>query len=1010
MKITRTILFVALVLIASVSAQAQINQLPHLSYYPQQAALNEGDFKSAVKGYQSEVRGAMKSVSSRWIDSICAYTMLGEAYYAIGDFENAIENYNAALNIYVQYFNWMSDVKFLSATINPQTNRQLNIPWGLGARKKTLGAFPDTFSIQRGQVNQYDTVKHGGTVVMAHLIQVDIAEIWQCTALALYRRYELLGPLCKEDPLTDQCISKLSTRPAPPNHWSQTWIDVALGMAYLGAEKYDLAIPLLSRGTVCAGQFDHPLTAIAFLALARQAMHSGNNAAAVQYYHEASVAAVCYARITSSGTILAEAFKGMSAAHLAGNPKTPCPALQPAIQWAKVKAGRRLQVVLNVCMAENLLYFQKPNDAAKYLKEAQARFVGRDFEISEVGAKVNFSMAEMCYQLGKIPEGNAALAKSMEFMAHATPRLYQLDILNNLYQNGKVSIRSVITPRKAVAFYEPLLQSPTAEEWSLNPMHAFSSIANARPESYDNWFLLALEREEYQKAVMIADMGRRARFCSPMFAGGRLFTLRLLLEQPTDGMSALSKTQRQNILAEYPAYSQLQSQSQRMRDAIQKLPISPADSVELKKQTDMYKEWSNVARQQETLLYSMLLRRLPADPVFPPIMTCEEIQKRLPEGEATLLFYNVRGRMFAFLLGASQYATWEVKTIKKVDLLNRKLHKELSLISPSTIVDVSRMEDAWRTTAEELLTELLKDSKADFTTPFPGLAIVPDGFLWYVPFDLLQVKTANGRRPLIYQFKIRYAPTASLSVPQPIPTLGAVEWAFAQGRLHPRENADFAASAFQEILGSAPMKSAILKSQIPGSGQMLFSRLQRLVVWEDLNLDYNRSLDLHPLGIDSAKNDGKLSDCLLLPYGAPQTILLPGFHTPEECSFKNSCRIPGFDLFFTSCALMSEGSQTILLSRWRTGGFSAQNLLQNYCKSIPKFDPASAWRVAVLKTAGASAQLDKEPSVTGSPADNAFRMSHPYFWGGYMLFDSGVLPIESEQPANGGGIQFNKKN
>ena len=91
MKILRTILSVALVLIASVTAQAQINQLPHLSYYPQQVTLNEGNFKDALKAYQSEVRGAMKSVSSRWIDSICAYTMLGEAYYAVGDFERRLK-------------------------------------------------------------------------------------------------------------------------------------------------------------------------------------------------------------------------------------------------------------------------------------------------------------------------------------------------------------------------------------------------------------------------------------------------------------------------------------------------------------------------------------------------------------------------------------------------------------------------------------------------------------------------------------------------------------------------------------------------------------------------------------------------------------------------------------------------------------------------------------------------------------------------------------------------------
>lgn len=1009
MRANRIILQILFVVLMGVSAYGQINQLPHLSYYPKQGALNDGEFKDAVKAYQSEVRSAMKSVSSRWIDSICTYTMLGEAYYAVGDFEKAIENYNAALNIYVQYYNWMLNVKFLSATVNPATNRQINIPWGFGARKKTLGSFPETFSIQRGQVNQYDTVKHGGTVVMAHLIQVDVAEIWQCTALALYRRYELLGPLCKEDPLTDQCINKLSSRPAPPNHWSQTWVDVALGMAYLGAEKYDLAIPLLSRGTVCAGQFDHPLTALAFLALARQAMHSGNNTAAVQYYHEATVAAICFSRITSSGTILVEAFKGMSAAHLAGNPKTPCPALQPAIQWAKTKTGRRLQVVLNICMAENLLYFQKPAEAGKYLNDAQARCVGRDFEISEVGAKLNFSLAEMLYQTGKIPEGSSALAKSMEFMKHATPRLYQLDILNNLYQSGKLSIRSVITPRKAVAYYEPLLQSPTAEEWSVNPMYAFSSIACARPESYDNWFLLALEREEYQKAVMIADMGRRARFYTQMFAGGRLFNLRLVLEAPQEALSDLNKTQRQNILADYPAYGQLQEQSKRIQDAIEKLPLAPADSSELKSQTDMYKAWGQKSRQQEALLYAMALRRLPVDPVFPTVMTCEEIQRRLPDGEAALIFYSVRGRMFAFLLGQKQYDAWEVKMIRNVDLLNQKLHKDLSLIGSNASIDVTRLDESWREKAQTLLSDILKGSKADFTTPFPGLAIVPDGIMWYVPFDLLQVQTASGRRPLIYQFKIRYAPTASLSVPQPVPTLSDVEWAFAQGRLHARESADFAAEAFGEIFASVSMKSAIVRAQIPGAAQTYFTRLKRLAVWEDLNPDYNRFLDLHPLGVDGSKTEGRLSDCLTLPYGAPQTILLPGFHTPEECSFKTTCKIPGFDLFFTSCALMSEGCQTLLLSRWRTGGYSAETLLKNYCSRVPKFDPASAWRGAVLKTAGTEAQLDKEPTISRSSDEEKVRMTHPYFWGGYMLFDSGVLPTESEQPDNGGGIRFNPK-
>ena len=88
-------------------------------------------------------------------------------------------------------------------------------------------------------------------------------------------------------------------------------------------------------------------------------------------------------------------------------------------------------------------------------------------------------------------------------------------------------------------------------------------------------------------------------FCNQF--GPPAVSLRLLLEQPTEGLSDLAKTQRQNILADYPAYQQLQSQSQRIQAEIQKLPISPADSAELKKQTDMFKEWGNVARQQEAL-------------------------------------------------------------------------------------------------------------------------------------------------------------------------------------------------------------------------------------------------------------------------------------------------------------------------------------------------------------------------------------------------------------------------
>ncbi len=1011
---TESVLLVLGLIIGSLTvssrAIAQTQQLPHMSYFGQVVNLNEGDFKNALKGYQSEVRSATKSASSRWVDSICAFTMLGECYYAMGDFNNALENYNAAVNIFVQNPAWMMDTRFPAQGIGPQTNRQISIPWGTGTRSKTLGNIPETFNLLYGNINQYDTVKQGGTVKMARLIPVNLAEIWECTALALYRRYELLGPLCKEDRLTDTVINKLATRPAPPNHWTQSWIDVALGMAYLGAEKYDAAIPLLNRGTVCAGQFDHPLTALAFLALGRQALLAGNSTSAVQFYHEATVAAVCFPKISANCTILEEGFKGLSAAHLSGNPKSPSPALAPAIPWSRTKAGKRLQVVLNTLMAENMLYFNRTADAAKYLGEAK-RIINtqRDIGLSAIGAKFNFVTAEMCFQGNQIKEGQQALASALEYMNHGCEHLYQIDVLNNLYQNGKMTVRSDITPRKAMVLYETLLRDPTAADWSLNPMTALAMIACARPISFDNWFLIAMEREEYQKAIMIADYGRRARFYAPMFAGGRLFNLRLALSSPDQGLTPIAKTQRQNVLADFPAYAQLEAQSDKIKQEILKLPQAPAEAADVKSQGKIYEQLDKTSAQQEALLYSMLLRRLPVDPVFPPVFTCEDLQRQLPEGEAALIFYNARGRMFAFLINATQYTTWELKTLPKILMLNKQLHKEMQMIDSNRPLDLSLLTDSWRKTAGLLLTEILKDSKADFTQKFPGLAIVPDDFLWYVPFDLLQVQLPAGRRPLIYQFKIRYAPTASLTVPRPIPTLGNVEWTFAQGRLYPKDDPKTAENAFASIMESQPVKSALTKPLLPAGAQLVYSRLKRLLVWEDLNPDYNKFLQLHPLGIDESKIDGMIGNCMLLPYGAPQMLLLPGFHTPEECSFKQNCVPPGSDIFYTACALMSEGTQTILLSRWRTGGFSAENLLKVFVEATPRLDAASAWQLAVLRTAGLKIEKDKEPRIKADSAEDLPRMTHPLFWGGYLLLDSGVLPSQAEDNGNnGGGIQFKK--
>ncbi len=91
---------------------------------------------------------------------------------------------------------------------------------------------------------------------------VNVHEIVRCTTLAMRRRREVMGPACAQDELTNELITALSRRPGPPNHWTESWIDLQLGVAYACGGKDSQAKQSLERSLLAAGQFDHPLSGV----------------------------------------------------------------------------------------------------------------------------------------------------------------------------------------------------------------------------------------------------------------------------------------------------------------------------------------------------------------------------------------------------------------------------------------------------------------------------------------------------------------------------------------------------------------------------------------------------------------------------------------------------------------------------------------------------------------------------------------------------------------------------
>ena len=177
--------------------------------------------------------------------------------------------------------------------------------------------------------------------------------------------------------------------------------------------------------------------------------------------------------------------------------------------------------------------------------------------------------------------------------------------------------------------------------------------------------------------------------------------------------------------------------------------------------------------------------------------------------------------------------------------------------------------------------------------------------------------------------------------------------------------------------------------------------LRRLIVLDDFNFGPETGpFGWSPLPMEHAKGGGTLAEWLLLPWGAPEQIILPGWHTAAEDALKHvgKAPLPGNEMFLSVCGLMASGVRTVLLSRWRTGGQTSYDLVREFAQELPHTPPAEAWQRAVLVVSESRLNLDAEPRLKKTTVDDPPKASHPFFWSGYMLIDSGVGSVQPAAP------------
>jgi CHAT domain-containing protein len=1005
-KLGLVALALAVGLLPSDVARAQVGRqaVPTITYYAAKHELYAGNYADALQDFVSETRGGIKTAQSSWIDSICYRAMLGECYYHMGNYPKAMDNYNAALRLYVAFSGWMLRVQF-PITIGPDNSRgRQAVPWGPSTRQFALGRVPNTMSISQGRINNNQIVQQGGVVQKAILFPIRADEIVRCTALALRRRAELMGPICKHDPLTDEALASLARRPAPANHWSQAWIDLQLGLAQVGAGQLAQAQQSLQRAIVVGGQYDHPLTCVALLELGRIALEAGDFNAAARLCLEASISAYYFENVG----VLTEALQLGFEAHVRSNQQGLYPPLAMAARWAATTNFRHLQVWLGALTAENYALMAQPAKALGAANAARTLMGGRAMAASTVAARLNYARAIIGYERGRADEGTAALTAALAFQRGGGSRwLYRVAVADSLFAGG------AITPRTAMDLYAEVLRDPGAKDWSARPLEALSFLAGPLELSYENWFQAALLRKEPAAALQIADRARRHRFYSSLPMWGRVLALRGILETPPDQLTPAAAVQRQDLLVHYPNYDRWGQQAEALRVELRREPLAPADEEAARKQGEALTELAKLSALQEAVLREMALRREPADLIFPPLVKTEDAQAKLPKGTCALVFFQTTRGLYGFLLSNARYAAWRIKSPAAVQKALVKLLRDLGNYDANRELTLKDLQnDAWRTSARELSAALFEDSQIDLSQGIEELVIVPDGLTWYVPFEALPLGAEEDAPPLLSKIRVRYVPTFALAAPDAAPRRRGTNMAVVTGKLSPGQKDGFEQLALDKIRHSVP---EAVKLQVAPSAEPNWYRalIDRLVVLNDLTVDPAAPYAWAPLALERGRSTAGVAGWFSLPWGYPDQIVLPGFHTAAEHAMKRpSGAMPGQELFLASCLLMSGGSRTILLSRWRTGGETSVELAQQFVQELPYLSAAEAWQRSVELAKEEPLNWETEPRLKRFDSPTMPTAKNPFFWAGYVLIDTGAEPRDPNaapaQPAAPPVLDFNK--
>lgn len=954
-----------------------VGELPTARYYAARELMRIGNVIDASQGFQDVLSLAQRSANDGWIDSVATRVMLAESYYHQGELAKAMSLYDAALEIVLKYPDWIDKFNLGDNVLAVSDASIKGVNWFKPTHQSVSLSMPN--SVQMAiDLTQARTDPQGNIIAPLNVsARLDSTEILRTTAIALMRRWQILGPLAKYSPLTGPLTQCFSNPVKQPQAWAQSSWLLLHALATLPQDEDVAAQQLLAAAYLNNRQFDYFLTPIALQVLGEVAANKGQYQAAILNFQDASLLAAQYLQFDQ----LSETLLWIGDCACANRRVDLAEPLQVAANWCSKKSPFAQVAALSGVAELNVIQGRLAPARKAITQEASLLKPGKG-ALPRYQARMAYNEACLAFLENQPQAGWARILDAVALMRGSSTTGPIPAIVFQQQQTLDLLFRGNLIQNDGEKVLSQLAAEPGRASWELRPLETLAALTTAAVPAYQR--LLGLADPADRDTVLARfDRVQQRQIFEAMPLGGRPYSWMKALTTP---LGSLPPDTLPTVQATLQAFPQLEQLPIQLADAISKVRQLPMqlDERQIKgDQKQLYNQMEELADRLETQLMIQALSRVPMRRFAPDAFNLSVAQQRLAEGDLILGFVQMGDSILAVAVGKDRTEMWLVQDAASVGAKMSTLYRQIGLVKGQPSKNPIRATDPnaeWRATASELFTRLLAPNQdvAALVQSSRRIIVAPHGPLWYMPFELL---IGGNKNCLVSTTAITY-----------VPSLGCWEMAYAtkapleqslvvMGSFFAADKSTNSkeASRVNDIVDNSTLISLDQKQNLPSS-QWLRSRTDELVLLSELQSRAD-NVNLKVLPIDNHPK-ARLGDWIGSALPAPKILLLPGLDT----SIRTGDMGTGSDVFLPVSAMLFSGSRGVI-SRWSVGGESSSRYLQRLRREIADSrDVSTATRRASLAIWAEQFATAGEPILLHSSGDNDSLTSgeHPLLWGGYM--------------------------